>query len=146
MHVPLYVVFCKLLSTFKTYTIIHTCRYISNNTGSIIVTFNYRVGALGFLRIPEFEIYGNMGFIDQRMAMKWVKDYIGYFGGGGKICLFGESAGALCVAAHVASPLSQGLFDSVIIQSSPWTIPLRDIEDADYLGEQFIQVNNLLII
>ena len=111
------------------------------------MTFNYRVGALGFLRIPEFEIYGNMGFIDQRMAMKWVKDYIGYFGGVWKdLSMYGESAGALCVAAHVASPLSQGLIDSVIIQSSPWTIPLRDIEDADYLGEQFIQVNNLLII
>ena len=109
------------------------------------MTFNYRVGVLGFLRIPEYGIYGNMGLIDQRMAMKWVRDYISYFGGGGKISLFGESAGAISVAAHVASPLSQGLFDSVIIQSSPWTIPLRDLEDADYLGEQFIQVNKLLI-
>ena len=82
-----------------------------------------------------------MGFSDQRMAMKWVKNYISYFGGDGKTTLFGESAGAISVGAHIASPLSKGLFDDVIIESDPWTIPFRDTIDADLLGEQFFYVS-----
>ena len=76
------------------------------------------------------------------MAMQWVKDYISYFGGNGKKTLFGQSAGAISVAAHVASPLSKGLFDNVIIESEPWTIPLRRKLNADLLGEQFFIVSN----
>lgn len=81
-----------------------------------------------------------MGYIDQIMAMQWVKNYISYFGGKGKTVLFGQSAGAMSVAAHIQSPQSQGLFDSVIIESNPWAIPFRKLADADYLGEQFMRV------
>ncbi|KAI6649632.1 acetylcholinesterase isoform E4-E6 precursor [Oopsacas minuta] len=118
--------------------LIFDSRYFSKFAESVIVTFNYRLGALGFLRHPQYEIYGNMGFRDQIMAMQWVKDYISYFGGKGKTTLFGESAGAISVAAHLQSPSSHGLFDNIIIESDPWTVPLRNTIDATYLGKQFM--------
>ena len=127
---------------FNKFIRINLDRFFTNFTDSIIVTLNYRVGVLGFLRNPLYGIHGNMGFRDQRMAMQWVKDYISYFGGDGKKTLFGQSSGAISVAAHVASPLSKGLFDNVIIESEPWTIPLRTTANADLLGEQFILVSN----
>ncbi|KAI6661815.1 acetylcholinesterase isoform E4-E6 precursor [Oopsacas minuta] len=118
-------------------SLIYDSKFFSNFTNTIIITFNYRLGVLGFLRNPLYGIDGNMGFIDQRMAMLWVNAYISYFGGNGKITLFGESAGAISVGAHLASPLSTGLFDNAIIESDPWTAPLRNTVDADVLGEDF---------
>ncbi|KAI6659372.1 acetylcholinesterase isoform E4-E6 precursor [Oopsacas minuta] len=117
--------------------LLYDSRFLANFTDTIIVTFNYRVGALGFLRIPLFDIYGNMGFVDQRMAMQWVKDYISYFGGRGKTTLFGQSAGAISIGAHVASPLSKGLFDNIILESDGWTVPFRDTFNAELLAAEY---------
>ncbi|KAI6661816.1 acetylcholinesterase isoform E4-E6 precursor [Oopsacas minuta] len=117
--------------------LLYDSKFFTKFTDTIIVTFNYRVGALGFLRNPAYNIDGNMGFIDQRVAMQWVNNYISYFGGNGKITLFGESAGAISVGAHLASPLSTGLFRNAIVESDPWTIPLRSTINADVLGEEF---------
>ena len=84
---------------------------------------------------------GNMGLLDQRMAMQWVKDYIGSFGGNGKITLFGHSAGAISIGAHMVSKNSKGLFDNVIIESDGWNLPFRSIVEAETLGEKFIWVS-----
>ena len=105
------------------------------------MTVNYRLGALGFLRRKKYGIMGNMGLLDQRMAMQWVKDNIGSFGGNGKITLFGESAGAMSIGAHMVSKKSEGLFDNVIIESDAWNIPLRSIDRAESLGRKFITVS-----
>uniref|UniRef100_A0ABM5G3N0 Carboxylic ester hydrolase n=1 Tax=Pogona vitticeps TaxID=103695 RepID=A0ABM5G3N0_9SAUR len=92
----------------------------------IVVSMNYRLGALGFLALPGNEdAPGNVGLFDQRLALQWVRDNIAAFGGNSKsVTLFGESAGAGCVAHHILSPQSHSLFTRAIMQSgagnSPW--------------------------
>ena len=87
----------------------------------VIVTMNYRLGALGFLSLGNEDVPGNAGLRDQTMALGWVKENIGRFGGDDeKITIFGESAGGSSVASHLLSPLSKSLFHRAILQS-PWT-------------------------
>jgi para-nitrobenzyl esterase len=92
--------------------------------GVILVTFNYRVGRLGFFAFPGLsrehpqELKGNYAYTDQLEALKWVQRNIAAFGGDPKnVTIFGESAGGASVHALVSSPLSPGLFQKAIIQS-----------------------------
>lgn len=63
-------------------------------TDVILVAINYRLGALGQLWSIEAGMSGNYGFLDQKMAMKWIWSNIEYFGGDqSRITLFGQSAG-----------------------------------------------------
>ena len=91
--------------------------------GVILVTLNYRLGALGFLDASGFgaTATGNYGILDQRMAMQWVSQNIAAFGGDiTHITIFGESAGAMSVAVHLYdSPGSKGYFTSAIMESNP---------------------------
>ncbi|XP_078608511.1 pyrethroid hydrolase Ces2e-like isoform X2 [Branchiostoma floridae x Branchiostoma japonicum] len=84
----------------------------------VVVTFNYRLGLLGFLSTGDENAPGNFGFLDQVLAIRWVKENIRNFGGDpGRITIFGESAGGYSVSYHVVSPLSRGLFRRAISQS-----------------------------
>lgn len=87
--------------------------------GVIVVTLNYRLGPLGFLALPGLgEGNGNFGLLDQITALRWVQKNIQTFGGNpDKVTLFGESAGAMSACALLASPLAEGLFSRVILQS-----------------------------
>jgi para-nitrobenzyl esterase len=92
----------------------------------VVVTLNYRLGALGFFAHPElaqesaYNSSGNYGLLDQQAALKWVGRNIDKFGGDpSKITVFGESAGASSVLAHLASPGSRGLFWQAIVESGP---------------------------
>lgn len=88
--------------------------------GVIVVTVNYRLGALGFLAGGDDPAAGNYGLADQQAALRWVHDNIGAFGGDpGNVTLFGQSAGAFSACAQLASPQAHGLFQKVIIQSGP---------------------------
>lgn len=70
--------------------------------GVVVVTFNYRVGALGFLVSTSDGLYGNYGLEDQKLAIQWVQDNIAAFGGDPqRVTLFGESAGAMSVGLHL---------------------------------------------
>lgn len=61
----------------------------------ILVTFNYRIGPLGFLSTGDEVASGNWGLKDQVLALKWIRDNIKYFSGDpDKVTIFGESAGA----------------------------------------------------
>ncbi|XP_058434463.1 cholinesterase isoform X4 [Marmota monax] len=94
----------------------------------IVVSMNYRVGALGFLALPgNQEAPGNMGLFDQQLALQWVHKNIAAFGGNPKsVTLFGESAGAASVSFHLLSPRSHPLFTRAILQSgssnAPWAV------------------------
>lgn len=67
---------------------------------------------------PKFEIPGNAGLKDQRLALKWVCDNVSKFGGDPKnITLFGESAGGCSVHYHMVSEFSKGLFHKAIVMS-----------------------------
>lgn len=84
----------------------------------VVVTLNYRLGALGFLRLPEIGAYGNQGLLDQIMALRWVRDNIAAFGGDpSEVTIFGESAGSASVGCLVTMPPARGLFKRAIQQS-----------------------------
>lgn len=92
--------------------------------GLIVVTLNYRLGALGFLahralsaQSPD-DASGAYGLMDQQAALRWVHRNIGAFGGDhGRVTLGGQSAGSADTCAHIASPTAKGLFHRVIQQS-----------------------------
>ena len=113
--------------------------FMDSNHEVILVTINYRLGALGFLNFKNEDITGNMGLRDQNVALKvvlreaetmslllacvfvipqFVYDHIAAFGGDpNKITIFGESAGSMSVMAHILSKRSKGLFHQAIAQS-----------------------------
>lgn len=88
--------------------------------GVVVVTLNYRLGALGFL--PHGALgNSNFGLQDQQLALKWVQENIAGFGGDpGNVTLFGESAGGHSVMSQLASPLAAGLFHKAIVQSGSY--------------------------
>jgi para-nitrobenzyl esterase len=95
--------------------------------GVVVVSFNYRLGALGFLAHPELtaesphQASGNYALADAVAALQWVKKNIAAFGGDpSNVTIFGESAGASIAAALVGSPLADGLFQRAISQSGTW--------------------------
>lgn len=96
----------------------------------IVVTFNYRLGIVGFLtsdllnqESPD-HTSGNYGLLDQVMVLKWVRDNIKAFGGDpNKVTLFGENAGSLSVCYHMVMPASSGLFKRAIMQSGSCVYP-----------------------
>ena len=94
--------------------------HLAASQGLVVVTINYRLGALGFLPLKHDDgtITSNNGFRDQQEAMRWVQRHIAAFGGDpGKVTLFGESAGGQSIAVHLVSPSSAGLFQAAILES-----------------------------
>ena len=108
-------------------------------SGTIVVTINYRLGALGFLAHPALAApdgsSGNYGLMDQQAALRWVQRDIGRFGGrADNVTIFGESAGGHSVLAHLASPRSAGLFSAAINQSGAYNLRHRSLADAEAEG------------
>jgi para-nitrobenzyl esterase len=99
-------------------------RRLAGSGEVVVVTVNYRVGALGFLDLSSFDrrFDSNVGLRDVLAALRWVRDNIAAFGGDpGRVTLFGESAGAGIVTSLLASRAAEGLFAGAIAQSSPAT-------------------------
>ncbi|KAK8784802.1 hypothetical protein V5799_008833 [Amblyomma americanum] len=91
---------------------------ISAMADLLVVSMNYRLGILGFMSADSPEAPGNVGLLDQLMALQWVQRNIASFGGDPKrVTLFGESAGAASAHAHVLSPMSEGLFRRAVLMS-----------------------------
>lgn len=102
--------------------------FAANNV--VLVTLNYRLGALGFAAgspsttgtgTGTTTVTGNFGLLDQQAALQWVQKYIGNFGGDPtRVTIFGESAGAMSVGLHALTmPSSNGLFSAAIMESNP---------------------------
>jgi para-nitrobenzyl esterase len=105
----------------------------------VVVTFNYRLGPLGFFAHPALDEAApggpvNFGLLGQIAALEWVRDNIRAFGGDpDNVTILGESAGAQSVLALFASPIAQGLFHKGIAQS-PYGLPSHSPSEARGVG------------
>lgn len=113
--------------------------------GVVIVTINYRLGALGFFSHPELtqesdrRWAANQAFMDQAAALDWVQRNIAGFGGDPRnVTVFGNSAGATSISNLVASPRTRGLFQRAISESGAWLGlsigPVRKLAEAEEAG------------
>ncbi len=101
--------------------------------GHVVVTINYRLGALGFLG------EGNWGTLDQICGLEWVRDHIAGFGGDpGNVTIFGESAGGSAVVSLLAAPAAQALFHKAWAMS-PSINQLRSLEQASSWADAFFE-------
>jgi para-nitrobenzyl esterase len=100
-------------------------RRLAGRHDVVVVTFNYRLGALGFLAHPalasgEGEGFANWGLLDQLALLAWVHDHAAAFGGDPEsVTLFGESAGAMSIATLLATGRTEGLVHRAVLQSGP---------------------------
>ena len=109
--------------------------------GVVVVTINYRLGALGFLAHPALASHGaagNYGLMDQQAALRWVQRNIARFGGDpGNVTIAGQSAGGLSVLAQMVSPGARGLFQRAIVQSGTFALNQRPLAVAEAAGQTF---------
>ena len=111
--------------------------------GVVVVTINYRLGALGFLAHPALAsrpggAAGNYGMMDQQAALRWVQRNIARLGGDpDNVTIAGQSAGGLSVLAQMVSPGARGLFQRAIVESGTFALNQRPLATAEAAGETF---------
>jgi para-nitrobenzyl esterase len=107
--------------------------------GLVVVSFNYRLGRLGFFAHPALTAaaegpLGNYGLLDQVAALEWVQRNIAAFGGDPeRVTIMGESAGGISVMHHLTSPNSQGLFHQAAVLSGggrTFLMGLRNLSES----------------
>jgi para-nitrobenzyl esterase len=109
----------------------------------IVVTINYRLGALGWLADAAVADAngdsGNYGLMDQQLAMKWVQNNIRGFGGNPfRVTVGGESAGGLSTMSNLVSPTAKGLFEAAIIESGAYMLfTVKPLAAQEALGAEF---------
>jgi len=113
---------------------------------TIVVVPNYRLGVFGFASTPDQTIRGNMGMLDQIMALQFVKDNIANFGGNpNRVTIFGQSAGASSAALHLVSPLSKGLYYQAILESGSennvWTLNYPNQSPENYIYQVAVKLS-----
>jgi para-nitrobenzyl esterase len=118
--------------------------------GVVLVTFNYRLGALGFLAHPALsraaggEPLGNYGVLDQLAVLRWVKENIAAFGGDPRnVTACGESAGAEDILVLMTTQASAGLFHRAIIESAGGWSSLPPLSEAEITGSAFVSALKL---
>lgn len=112
--------------------------------GCVLVSCNYRLGALGFLANPALDpAAGNLGLLDQLAALTWVREEVAAFGGDpANVTVFGESAGGLSVVTLLTSGLAEGRFDRGWAMS-PSLSQLRTAERARGAADELAQAAGL---
>ena len=104
----------------------------------VVVTLNYRLGALGWLHAPILGAYGNEGLLDQTAALFWVRREIAAFGGDPQnVTVFGQSAGGFDIAHLMAMPAATGAFDKAIPMSGSLIETITKVE-ARRSAEKFL--------
>lgn len=110
----------------------------------VVVSFNHRLGALGYLHLEDiaagdFTGAGLAGMLDIVAALEWVRDNIAQFGGDpGNVTIFGESGGGAKVSVLMAMPSAKGLFHKAIIQSGP-AVQMAEREDGSRTARQMLE-------
>ncbi|KPI00160.1 Carboxylesterase [Actinobacteria bacterium OK074] len=118
-------------------------RKLAQSQHAIVVTVNYRLGALGYLNLPQLtresaDGSGTFGLLDQQAALRWVHANIENFGGDAKnVTIAGQSAGGTSVCAQLASPTAKGLFSRAIIMSG--TCALQSAAAGQTQSAAFVQ-------
>ncbi|MEW2292890.1 carboxylesterase family protein [Streptomyces sp. NPDC006743] len=108
--------------------------------GAVVVSFNYRLGPLGFLALPGEKTTGAYGLHDQIAALRWVHENIAAFGGDpGRVTVYGVSAGAKSVANLMASPMAKGLFQQAASGSGGGDHVATD-EQARIITAEYLRV------
>ena len=124
---------------------IYDGRHLAETGDVVLVSFNYRVGALGFLDLSAFStadtvFESNCGLRDQIAALEWVRDNIDAFGGDpSAVTVFGESSGAGSITTLMTCPSAEGLFHRAIAQSPPAT-SVYGAERAKTVAERFLEL------
>ncbi|MFZ0249513.1 MAG: carboxylesterase/lipase family protein [Acidimicrobiales bacterium] len=113
------------------------------NGDAVVVTINYRLGALGFLGHRDLAgpdaLVGNWGLHDQVAALRWVRDNIAVFGGDpSAVTIFGESAGGFSVATLLGTPAAKGLFRRAIVQSGG--VHVHSLAEAERAADRLAAV------
>ncbi|MFJ6693134.1 carboxylesterase/lipase family protein [Streptomyces sp. NPDC091294] len=114
-------------------------------TDTIVVSVNYRLGALGFLAHPALsaetpEGSGNYARMDQRASLQWVQRNIAAFGGDpGNVTVYGQSAGGGAVCNLLAMPSARDLFHRAIVQSSDCMANPTSLSAGEQSGVRFAQ-------
>jgi len=115
----------------------------------VLVTLNYRLGALGFLHGKtlcgeKLDSSGNEGVLDQLAALRWVQENISSFGGDpSNVTIFGQSAGAICVSAILGMPSAKGLYHRAIMESSGTASQLITPEQASLVTVAILKAAGL---
>ncbi|WEG12337.1 carboxylesterase/lipase family protein [Pullulanibacillus sp. KACC 23026] len=118
------------------------------NGDVVVVTLNYRLGALGFLHLAElggeeYATSGNNGLFDQIAALKWIRANIEFFGGDpDRVTVFGESAGAMSIGALLTMPEAKGLFQQAILESGA-AHNVVTVEKANEMTNLFLKTLNI---
>jgi para-nitrobenzyl esterase len=116
--------------------------------GVVLVSINYRLGALGFLHLadllgPGYADSSNLALLDQLEALRWIRRNIGAFGGDPhNVTIFGESAGAAAIGTLLGMPASEGLFRRAIMQSGT-AERCRRPEDSARISATFLELCGL---
>jgi len=111
----------------------------------VLVTVNYRLGALGFLSTEDKNCPGNFAFKDQVLSLIWIQLNIDKFGGDPKsVTIFGESAGGASVNYHMMSPISKGLFHRAISQSGTLMNGWADTARPGLAKMRAIRLSNMM--
>jgi para-nitrobenzyl esterase len=111
--------------------------------GAVVVTINYRLGALGFLADSALASHsggpsGDYGLMDQQAALRWVQRNIRGFGGNPRnVTVFGESAGGLSTLSQLVSPGARGLFQHAIVESGTYALTQAPLASAESSGAAF---------
>jgi para-nitrobenzyl esterase len=105
--------------------VIYGGQTMAEQTNTVVVSINYRLGAFGYLTLPQLDAEtpagsGNWGLMDQLQSLKWVRRSIASFGGDPHlVTIAGQSAGAAAVCSMLATPSAKGYFQRAIIESGP---------------------------
>ena len=124
---------------------IYDGRRLCESGDVVVVTINYRLGALGFLDLSSFStadstFESNVGLRDQIAALEWVRECISAFGGDpARVTVFGESSGGGSITTLMTVPRAEGLFHAAIAQSPPATSAYGRERSAT-VAERFLEI------